>query len=356
MQKQKTAFITGITGQDGAYLARFLLDRAYCVVGLRQPVAFEDTERLDAFIPDWSTHNNFSLIRGDLTDTGSLVRVLQEWKPDEIYNLAGQSDVAVSFDVPEMTTEVNALGVLRLLDSVRHAGLVSTTKFFQASTSELFGNALAPQNEKTVMVPESPYANAKLYAFHTVRIYREAYGLFATNGIMFNHESPWRGQGFVTKKIVKGLSDILSGAQDKIELGNLDARRDWTHAQDMMRGAWQILQNDVPDDFVLASGRTHTVRDFATQAFAYAGIQLTWAGEGLEEVATDHTGKILVKVNPKYFRPLDVEHLCGDSSKAQRKLGWYPEISFESLIEEMVSEELKAAGISLSKPSLKLYA
>lgn len=330
---QKTALITGITGQDGAYLARFLLDRGYAVHGLRPYAATDDCERLhDGLL----NRPGFHLHHGDLTDSGNLIRILQAARPDEIYNLGAQSHVAVSFDVPEQTAEINALGTLRLLEAIRILGMQDKTRFYQASSSEMFGNAPAPQDENTPFSPCSPYAAAKLYAYWITRTYRQAYGVFSCNGILFNHESPLRGAEFVTRKIVRAVAQ--GGV---LVLGNLDARRDWGHARDYVRGMWMILQHDVPDDFVLATGVTHSVRDFVVAAFAHAGTAVTWSGEGLEEKGIcARSGKTLVTVDPRLFRPAELHSLTGNPGKAREKLGWSPECTFQALVAEMVDAEM----------------
>lgn len=329
----KTALITGITGQDGAYLARFLLDRGYAVHGLRPYAATDDCERLhDGLL----NRPGFHLHHGDLADSGNLIRILQATNPDEIYNLGAQSHVAVSFDVPEQTAEINALGTLRLLEAIRILGMQGKTRFYQASSSEMFGNAPAPQDENTPFSPCSPYAAAKLYAYWITRTYRQAYGVFSCNGILFNHESPLRGAEFVTRKIARAVAQ-----GDALALGNLDARRDWGHARDYARGMWMILQHDVPDDFVLATGVTHSVRDFVVAAFARAGTAVTWSGEGLEEKGIcARSGKTLVTVDPRLFRPAELHSLTGNPGKAREKLGWSPECTFQALVAEMVDAEM----------------
>lgn len=335
----KTALVTGITGQDGAYLARLLQKKGYDVHGLRQPVAVPDTQRLD-FLPGLDS-GKLTLHYADMHDTCSLAGLIREVTPDETYNLAAQSHVHVSFKVPDQTLQVNGAGTLRLLEAIRHAGLAEKTKFFQASTSELFGDSPAPQDESTAMRPRSPYAAAKLYAYHLVRIYREAYGMFACNGIMFNHESPLRGEDFVTRKIARNVAEIAMGRRDTLTLGNLDACRDWSHAADIMEGAWRILQHHEPDDFVLASGQAHSVRDFVVESFQVAGIELNWQGKGPDETAIDvASGRTVVRVDPAFFRPLEVEDLRGNPKKAASKLGWKADTDFKTLVTEMVTSEL----------------
>jgi len=325
--QQKTALITGITGQDGAYLAEFLLEENYKVIGLQQLSATPNTQNIDHL------KNDIKLVNGDMTDANNITKILSETKPDEVYNLAGQSHVGISFDMPEYTAQVNALGTLRLLESIRLLNL--NTKFYQASTSEIFGNAPAPQNEDTPLNPCSPYAAAKIYAHHIVKIYRDAYGLFACNGILFNHESPIRGEEFVTRKITKA---IASG--EVLELGNLKAKRDWGHACDYVRGIWMMMQNDTADDFVLATGVSHSVREFVERAYAHAGITIEWQGKGENEIGVDATGKTRVKINPNFYRPNELHELIGDATKAKNILGWQPEISFDDLIKEMVDSDL----------------
>lgn len=327
---QKTALITGVTGQDGAILAEILLAKGYDVHGLRPYSAVPDTVRIDHL-------DDLKLHYGDITDAGSLTRLLEATKPDEVYNLAAQSHVHVSFDVPESTANVNALGPLRLLESIRALGAQKNIKFYQASSSEMFGRSLAPQNEETIFQPCSPYGTAKLFSYWTVRNYREAYGLFAANGILFNHESALRGEEFVTRKITKAVCEIEAGMRDKIMLGNLDSQRDWGHAHDYMEGVWQILQQEKADDYVLATGQSYRVRDFVEKAFLVTGQNIIWEGEGLNEVGKDKiTGKILVEIDPLLFRPKEVHTLRGDATKAKEKLGWEPKISFDDLVSDMM--------------------
>ncbi len=331
----KKAFITGITGQDGALLAQFLLEKGYEVHGLRLYSASTDTQRLDIF----SDNGNFHLHYGDLTDGGNLRRLIETIAPDEIYNLGAQSHVGVSFEVPEATAQINALGTLRLLEAIRDTDI----RFYQASSSEMFGSAPAPQDESTPFAPCSPYATAKLYAYWLVRNYRDSYGLHASNGVLFNHESALRGEEFVTRKISLAVAAMALGQQESLSIGNLDARRDWGHARDYVEGMWRMLQQDTPDDFVLATGKAHSVRDFINAAFACAGTSLTWQGQGLDEKGIDRkTGRVLVQVDPQFFRPNEVHELLGDASKASAKLGWKPRISFGQLVEEMVSADIGA--------------
>lgn len=330
---RKRAFITGITGQDGSFLARFLLGKGYHVHGLQLYSATEDTGRIN----DLLGHEYFHLHHGDLTDGGTLHRLLSTIRPDEIYNLGAQSHVKVSFDVPEATANINALGTLRLLEAMRNLELTAT-RFYQASSSEMFGNAPAPQNEKTQLAPLSPYATSKLAAYWYVRNYRESYGLHASNGILFNHESPVRGEEFVTRKITKAVNAIIAGTQDCLKIGNLESRRDWGHARDFVEGMWLMLQQGKPDDYVLATGQSYSVRDFINTAFMLSGIALEWEGEGMDEIGRDpKTGRVLVAVDPQFFRPNELHELIGDASKAQEKLGWVPKISFTELVREMLA-------------------
>lgn len=330
----KVAFITGITGQDGAYLAPFLLDKGYEVHGLERRASLSHTDRIDEI-------EGINLHYGDMTDATNLMRLIKEIEPDEIYNLAAQSHVQVSFDTPEYTANADAVGTLRIMEAIRILGLEDKTKFYQASTSELFGNAPAPQNEQTPFQPRSPYATAKLYAYWACVNYREAYGIFASNGILFNHESPMRGETFVTRKITKGVAAIKRGEKGHITLGNLDAKRDWGHAKDYVEGMWKILQHDQPDDFVLATGQTHSVRDFVEAAFKYIGHDIEWQGEGFDEVGVSkQTGQTLIAIDPQFYRPNEVNELCGDASKANKALGWIPKTFFEELVKEMVEHDL----------------
>lgn len=340
----KTALITGITGQDGAYLAEFLLKKGYEVHGIKRRSSLFNTGRIDHLYQDPHEENvRLHLHYGDLTDATNLIRVIQEVQPDEIYNLAAQSHVKVSFETPEYTANSDALGTLRLLEAIRILGLEKKTRFYQASTSELFGKASeVPQNEKTPFYPRSPYAAAKLYAYWVTVNYREAYGIFASNGILFNHESPIRGETFVTRKITRAAARIKLGLQEKVYLGNLDAKRDWGHARDYVEAMWKILQHEEPDDFVIATGETHSVREFAELAFREVGFDIQWYGSGIDEKGIDsETGKVLIQIDPKYFRPTEVDILQGDASKAREKLGWMPKISFKQLVSEMVKEDLR---------------
>lgn len=338
----KKALITGITGQDGSYLAEFLLEKGYEVHGLIRRASVSNTSRIDHLLRE----NKVTLHEGDMTDSSSLMRVLYLVRPNEIYNLAAQSHVQVSFDVPEYSGDVDAIGVLRLLEAVRICGMTNQCKIYQASTSELYGKVeKVPQDENTPFHPYSPYAVAKQYGFWIVKEYREAYGMFAANGILFNHESERRGDNFVTRKITLSVARIVNGIQEHLELGNLDSKRDWGYARDYVDCMWRILQQDTPDDFVIATGVQHTVRDFTERAFAVAGIEIEWRGSGVQEKGYDKkTGKMLVCVNPEWFRPTDVDNLLGDPAKAKRVLGWNPQAtSYEELIEIMVKHDLKQA-------------
>ena len=346
---QKVALITGITGQDGSYLAEFLLEKGYEVHGIIRRSSSFNTGRiehlyLDEWVRDMKQKRLINLHYGDMTDSSSLIRLIMEVKPDEIYNLAAQSHVKVSFEVPEYTAETDAVGTLRLLEGVRIAGRAHCTRIYQASTSELYGKVQeVPQNENTPFYPRSPYAAAKLYAYWIMRNYREAYGMYCANGILFNHESERRGETFVTRKITLAAARIAHGKQDKLYLGNLNAKRDWGYARDYVECMWLILQQSEPDDFVVATGEYHTVREFCTLAFKHAGINLQWQGEGIDEKGIDTaTGKVLVEVDPKYFRPTEVEQLLGDPAKAKEKLGWNPrQTTFEQLVRIMVDADMK---------------
>jgi GDPmannose 4,6-dehydratase len=339
----KVALITGVTGQDGAYLARFLLNKGYIVHGLKRRSSSFNTTRINPLYQDPHTREaTLFLHYGDLTDATNLIRLVQEVQPDEIYNLAAQSHVAVSFETPEYTANADAIGTLRLLEAIRILGLQEKTRFYQASTSELYGKVQAvPQSETTPFYPRSPYAAAKLYAYWITVNYREAYNMFACNGILFNHESPLRGETFVTRKITRAVAAITMGLQECLYLGNLDAQRDWGHAQDYVEGMWQMLQQPVAEDFVLATGETHSVREFVSKAFATANISLTWRGSGVEEHAIDMaSGKVVVAIDPAYFRPTEVELLLGDASKARQQLGWKARATFSALVQEMVQADI----------------
>ena len=341
----KKALITGITGQDGAYLAEFLLKKGYEVHGIKRRSSLFNTDRIDHLYQDpHAKDRKFILHYGDMTDSSSLVRIIQQVQPDELYNLAAQSHVAVSFEEPEYTANSDALGTLRLLEALRIVGLEKKTRFYQASTSELYGLVQeTPQTEKTPFYPRSPYAVAKLYSYWITVNYREAYGMYACNGILFNHESPVRGETFVTRKITRALSRIKLHLQDCLYLGNMDAKRDWGHARDYIEMQWLMLQQDEPDDFVIATGVQHSVRDFVDAAAKELGISIRWEGKGKDEKGYDADGKCIVAVDPRYFRPTEVETLLGDPSKAKEKLGWTPRITFKELVAEMVREDLKSA-------------
>jgi len=354
----KTALITGVTGQDGAYLAEFLLEKGYEVHGIKRRSSLLNTDRVDHLYQDpHESNRDFVLHYGDTTDATNLLRVIQLVKPDEIYNLAAQSHVAVSFETPEYTANADALGTLRILEAIRILGLDASARFYQASTSELYGKVQeTPQTERTAFYPRSPYAVAKLYAYWITVNYREAYGMYACNGILFNHESPIRGETFVTRKITRAVARIALGLQDRVYLGNMDARRDWGHARDFVEAQWLMLQQETPEDYVIATGRQHSVREFVQIAFAEAGIELRFEGGGIEEVAIVDSvraidgvkaacapGAVVVSVDPRYFRPTEVESLLGDASKARGQLGWQPRVGFKELVEEMVREDLLLA-------------
>jgi len=343
---KKVAFITGITGQDGAYLAELLLKKDYIVHGLKRRSSSFNTGRIDHLYQDpHVSKRNFILHHGDLTDSTNLIRIIQEIRPDEIYNLAAQSHVQVSFETPEYTANADGLGTLRILEAIRLLNMVEKTKFYQASTSELYGIAQeVPQNEKTPFYPRSPYAVAKLYGYWITINYREAYNLYACNGILFNHESPVRGETFVTRKITRAAARISMGKQERVYLGNLDAKRDWGHASDFVEGMWRMLQQEEPEDFVLATGVTTTIREFTERAFAEVGITLEWSGNGVDETGRDaKSGNILVSIDPNYFRPTEVDLLIGDASKAREKLGWQPTCNLQQMIEEMIKADLEEA-------------
>lgn len=346
MNKIKVALITGVTGQDGAYLAEFLLNKGYEVHGIKRRASLFNTDRIDHLYQDpHEIGRKLILHYGDMTDSLSLVRIIQQVQPDEIYNLAAQSHVAVSFEEPEYTANSDALGTLRILEAIRILGLEKKTRFYQASTSELYGLVQeVPQKETTPFYPRSPYAVAKLYAYWITVNYREAYGIYACNGILFNHESPIRGETFVTRKITRGLARIKLGIQNCIFMGNLDAKRDWGHARDYIEMQWLMLQQDKPEDFVIATGLQYSVRDFITLSARELGIKISWEGEGVQEVGKDENGRVIVKVDSRYFRPTEVDSLLGDPTKAKEKLGWVPKISFNDLVREMVHEDLKSAN------------
>ncbi len=341
---RKVALITGVTGQDGAYLAEYLLDKSYEVHGIKRRSSSFNTERVDHLYEDpHAAGRNFFLHYGDLTDATNLIRLIQQIQPTEIYNLAAQSHVQVSFDTPEYTANSDALGPLRILEAVRILDMAAETRFYQASTSELYGKVQqVPQSESTPFYPRSPYAVAKLYAYWMTVNYREAYNFHASNGILFNHESPIRGETFVTRKITRAIAAIELGLQETLYLGNLDAQRDWGHARDYVDGMWRILQQEIADDYVLATGETHSVRDFINLALAQVGRQIEWSGSGLDEVGRDpQTGKIIIQIDARYFRPTEVDQLIGDPSKARRVLGWQHQTSFAGLVREMMESDLQ---------------
>ena len=341
----KKALITGITGQDGAYLAELLLEKGYEVHGIKRRASLFNTDRIDHLYQDPHEKGvRLKLHYGDLTDSTNLIRIIQEVQPDEIYNLAAQSHVMVSFETPEYTANSDALGTLRMLEAIRILGMTKKVRFYQASTSELYGKVQeTPQKETTPFYPRSPYAVAKIYAYWITVNYREAYNVFACNGILFNHESPLRGETFVTRKITRAVARIKLGLQEKIYLGNIDSKRDWGHAKDFVEAQWLILQQDQPDDYVIATGKQYSVREFVDAAFHEVGINIRWDGKGIDEKGYDDSGKVLVEVDPRYFRPTEVETLLGDPTKAKEKLGWQPKVTFKELVAEMVREDLKDA-------------
>jgi GDPmannose 4,6-dehydratase len=341
----KVALVTGITGQDGAYLAELLLEKGYIVHGIKRRASLFNTDRIDHLYQDPHVKNaRFVLHYGDLTDSTNLIRIIQQVQPDEIYNLAAMSHVAVSFETPEYTANADGLGTLRILEAIRILGMEKKTRFYQASTSELYGLVQeTPQKETTPFYPRSPYAVAKLYGYWITVNYREAYGIYACNGILFNHESPVRGETFVTRKITRALARIKLDLQDCLYLGNLDALRDWGHAKDYVEMQWLMLQQEQPEDFVIATGVQYSVRDFVNAAARELGIKITWQGHGIEEKGFNEAGKCIVQIDPRYFRPTEVETLLGDPTKAKQKLGWTPKISFNELVSEMVREDLKSA-------------
>jgi GDPmannose 4,6-dehydratase len=344
--KPKRALISGITGQDGAYLAELLLDKGYEVHGIKRRASSFNTTRIDHLYTDpHHADHRMTLHYGDLTDATNLIRIVQETQPDEIYNLAAQSHVAVSFETPEYTANSDALGTLRFLEAIRICGLAGTTRFYQASTSEMFGKvAESPQRESTPFYPRSPYGAAKVYAYWITVNYREAYGMYACNGILFNHESPIRGETFVTRKITRGLSRIKTGLDDCLYLGNIDSRRDWGHAKDFVQAQWLMLQQDQPEDYVIATGKQFSVREFVERAAARLEMPIEWHGTGVDELGIDqHSGAPIVRIDPRYFRPTEVESLLGDASKARSQLNWEPKISFEALVDEMVQSDLALA-------------
>src|SRR5450756_350354 len=344
-QRPKVALITGITGQDGAYLAELLLKKGYVVHGVKRRSSLFNTDRIDHLYQDPHVKKaSFILHYGDLTDSTNLIRIIQQVQPDEIYNLAAMSHVAVSFETPEYTANADGIGTLRILEAIRILGLEKKTRFYQASTSELYGLVQeTPQKETTPFYPRSPYAVAKLYAYWITVNYREAYGMYACNGILFNHESPVRGETFVTRKITRALARIKLGLQDCLYLGNFNARRDWGHARDFVEAMWLMLQQPQPEDFVIATGEQHSVREFVDAAATELGMQLTWKGKGKNEKGYDHNGRCIIAVDPRYFRPTEVDSLLGDPGKAKAKLGWVPKVKFGELVAEMVREDLRSA-------------
>ena len=357
----RIALITGITGQDGAYLAEFLLAKGYTVHGIKRRASSFNTDRIDHLYQDPHEQNvRLKLHYGDLTDSTNLIRIIQEIQPDEIYNLAAQSHVAVSFETPEYTANSDAVGTLRILEAIRILGLEKKTRFYQASTSEMFGKVQEiPQRETTPFYPRSPYGAAKVYAYWITVNYREAYGLFACNGILFNHESPMRGETFVSRKITRALTRIKVGLQEALHLGNLDSRRDWGHARDYVRAQWLMLQQEVPEDFVIATGKQFSVRDFVVAAGSLLAMKIEWQGEGVDEVGIDTaTGRKLVRVDPRYFWPTEVETLLGDATKAKNKLGWTAEVTFSELVAEMVESDLDLAkrDALVAKEGYKIYS
>ena len=344
--QQKVALITGITGQDGSYLAEFLMEKGYTVHGIKRRASSFNTERIDHLYQDpHDSDQKMILHYGDLTDSGNLIRLVQQVQPDEIYNLAAQSHVAVSFDSPEYTANVDGIGTLRLLEAIRILGLENKTRFYQASTSELYGKVqTSPQTETTPFYPRSPYAVAKLYAYWITVNYREAYGIYACNGILFNHESPVRGETFVTRKITRGLARIKLGLQDHVHLGNLDSKRDWGHARDYVEMQWLMLQQELPEDFVIATGRQFSVRQFVELAAEHLEMDIIWRGEGINEEGYDrNSGKCVIKIDPRYFRPTEVETLLGDASGAKAKLGWATKVTFEEMVAEMMQRDMELA-------------
>ena len=356
----KRALITGVTGQDGAYLAEFLLAKGYEVHGVKRRASLFNTARIDHLFHDQhETGLPFRLHHGDLTDSVSLIRVIEETRPDEIYNLGAQSHVQVSFDQPHYTAQVDGVGTLGMLEAIRVLGLADKVRFYQASTSELFGKVQeTPQRETTPFYPRSPYGVAKLYGYWITVNYREAYGLYACNGILFNHESPIRGETFVTRKITRAAARVAVGLQKQLFLGNLDAKRDWGHARDFVEGMWLMLQQDAPDDYVLATGEQHSVREFATLSFERAGVPLSWKGKGADEVGVDAQGNVRVAIDPRYYRPAEVDTLLGDATKARERLGWKPRCTFHQLVEEMVDADMESArrDSMVKEKGFKLYA
>jgi GDPmannose 4,6-dehydratase len=344
--KQKVALITGVTGQDGAYLAELLLEKGYVVHGIKRRSSSFNTGRIDhLYVDPHERRSRFFMHYGEMTDAANLIRIVQETRPDEIYNLAAQSHVQVSFETPEYTANADGVGTLRLLEAIRILNMGERVRFYQASTSELYGSSPPPQNEKTPFCPRSPYAAAKLYAYWITVNYREAYRLHASNGILFNHEGPTRGETFVTRKIARAVAAIRAGQQEKLYLGNLDAKRDWGHARDYVEGMWRIAQQDEPDDYVLATGEAHSVREFVEVAFQHVGIDIKWQGKSIEEKGIDaKSGVIRVEIDPRYFRPTEVDYLLGSPAKAREKLGWKATTTFDTLVREMVDADRQCIG------------
>ena len=339
---KKIALITGVTGQDGSYLTDFLLKKNYKIIGVKRRSSSFNTKRIDHIYNDTKQSKNFIPYYGDLTDTSNLLRIIQATKPDEIYNLGAQSHVHTSFEIPEYSANADALGTLRILEAIRILKLQKKTKYYQASTSEIFGNTYIPQNEKTPFRPRSPYAISKLYAYWTTVNYREAYNIFAVNGILFNHEGPRRGETFVSRKITRAVAEICRGKRKNFSLGNLNAKRDWGSAKDYVESMWMMLRSKKPSDYVIATGKSHTVKNFVEEAFKYINIKISWKGKGLKEIGYNKkSGETLVKVDPVYFRPTDVDELRGDSSKARKELNWKPKTSFKKLVSEMMQSDLK---------------
>ncbi len=338
---KKIALITGVTGQDGSYLTDFLLNKGYKIIGVKRRSSSFNTKRIDHIYNDLSQSKNFIPYYGDLTDSSNILRIIQSTKPDEIYNLGAQSHVHTSFEIPEYSANADALGTLRILEAIRVLKLQKKTKFYQASTSEIFGNTGIPQNEKTPFRPRSPYAISKLYAYWTTVNYREAYGIFATNGILFNHEGPRRGETFVSRKITRAVAEIYRNKRNFFTLGNLNAKRDWGSAKDYVESMWLMLKAKKPSDYVISTGKSHSVKNFVEEAFKYIGVKIVWRGKGLKEVGLDQkTGRVHIKVDPVYFRPTDVDELRGDSSKARRELKWKPKTNFKTLVSEMMESDL----------------
>ncbi len=356
MKRKKIALITGVTGQDGAYLSKFLINKDYVVHGIKRRSSSFNTGRLESIYQDPHAKNkNFIMHYGDPTDASNLIRIIQLVQPSEIYNLGAQSHVKVSFETPEYTANSDALGTIRLLEAIRILGLEKKVKFYQASTSEMFGNSKPPQNENTIFQPRSPYAAAKLYSYWVTINYREAYGIFASNGILFNHESPLRGETFVTRKITRAVASIHLGIESKLWLGNLNAKRDWGHAKDYVRGMWSILQHKEADNFILATGKSYTVRDFCAFAFKHIGINIEWRGKGLgEKGINSKTGKIIISIDKRYYRPTEVDFLLGNPKKAKKLLGWTCKITLKEMVKEMVENDLEEISSSIKSGKIRM--